>query len=399
TAPRLAHELSRRPRTLEAVLDPMFLAPLPSDADYRASARVALEPAQSMEGLLDRARSFGQEQFFRVGLRLLSASLSADEAGAAYSGLAAGLIGALLTACEQQLARQVGKIAGGRVVVVAMGKLGGREMAASSDLDLILIYDTDEGVSETDGAKPISAAQYFTRLTQRLVSALSVPTAEGRLYEVDMRLRPSGQKGPVATRLTAFSEYQNSSAQIWEKMALTRARVVAGSASLGAQVEPEIEKALCARRSAPDTAHDVTEMRNRIEKEKGTPDIWQIKQVRGGLVDIEFIIQYLQLIHGADHRDILSTNTGQALNRLAKAGLIEAGPAQDLRDALVLYQTLTQLLRLCLAPPCDPTGATVGLKRRLASAAGLPDFAILEAELRTAQAKIHQHFKRIVEAA
>ncbi|MHA1546264.1 MAG: bifunctional [glutamine synthetase] adenylyltransferase/[glutamine synthetase]-adenylyl-L-tyrosine phosphorylase, partial [Alphaproteobacteria bacterium] len=400
TAPRLAHELSQRPRTLEAVLDPMFLAPLPSEADYRASAQAALgtpPSPEAMEDLLDRARAFGQEQFFRVGLRLLSASLSAEEAGAAYSGLAAGLTEALLLACERQLAAQVGKIAGSSVVVLAMGKFGGQEMAASSDLDLILIYDTDKGATETDGAKPISANQYFTRLTQRLVAALSVPTAEGRLYEVDMRLRPSGQKGPMATRLAAFRDYQNTSAQTWEKMALTRARVVAGSSTLAAQVEPVIRQVLCARRSASETARDVADMRNRIAEEKGTTDLWQLKQVRGGLVDIEFIVQFLQLVHASDHPQILSTNTGVALERLEKAGVISPGAAQDLRTALVLYQTLTQLLRLCLPPPCDPSEATIGLKRRLASAAGVPDFSVLEADLRATQAQVHQCFKQIIE--
>ena len=206
-----------------------------------------------------------------------------------------------------------------------MGKLGGREMTAASDLDLILIYDYAAEAQQSDGAKPLAPSHYYTRLTQRLINAISAPTAQGTLYEVDMRLRPSGQKGPVATRLSSFVGYQTDEAWTWEHMALTRARVIAGSQPLGGAVEAAIREILTRPRDRHKTAGEVREMRERIAAEKGTADIWNLKQVRGGLVDLEFIAQYLQLIAAPSQPEVLDQNTLAALDRLALAGVIGRG--------------------------------------------------------------------------
>ena len=193
-------------------------------------------------------------------------------------------------------AHAAGALPGGGAVVIAMGKLGGREMTAASDLDLILVYDFDAAAMHSTGSRPLAPTHYYTRLTQRLISALSSATAEGTLYEVDMRLRPSGQQGPVAAQLSTFIEYQANEAWTWEHLALTRARVVAGPPELKARVEAAIHAALTKPRDRAKVAADVHEMRQRIAKEKGTENIWELKQVRGGLVDLEFIAQYLQLV-------------------------------------------------------------------------------------------------------
>ncbi len=243
--------------------------------------------------------------------------------------LAERLIAALQAGVERELERAHGRVPGGAAAVLAMGKLGGREMTASSDLDLIVVYDFDPEAVQSDGARPLSATQYYTRLTQRLIAALSAPTAEGTLYEVDMRLRPSGQKGPVATQLSSFVEYQAKEAWTWEHLALTRARVLTGPPQLRQRVEAAVRAALTDPVDPAKITADVLDMRNRIAAEKGTENIWELKQVRGGLVDLEFIAQYLQLIHGPAHPEVLDQNTLAAFQKLQAAGVLAGKRRRD----------------------------------------------------------------------
>ncbi len=192
----------------------------------------ALAEASDYQDALDRARIIGREQAFLIGVRVISGTLSARQAGAAYADLAETLIESLAERVEEELVRTHGRLPGGEAAVLAMGKLGGREMTAGSDLDLIVVYDYEGDGAQSDGAKSLPGSQYYTRFTQRLIAALSADTAEGSLYQVDMRLRPSGNQGPVATKLSSFISYQMGSAWTWEHLALTRARVVTGPASL-----------------------------------------------------------------------------------------------------------------------------------------------------------------------
>ncbi len=221
SAPKLSETISRRPRVVAALIEP----PSAGRDDLSLRFGAALAEARSYEDALDRARIFGQEQKFLIGARLLTMELTPAEAGLAYAHLADVAIRGLLQRVEEEFARRHGRIEGGAAAVVALGKLGGREMTAASDLDLMLLYDADPLTESRGGESSLSAAQYYARLTQRLISALSAPTAEGLLYEVDFRLRPSGNKGPIAVRLQAFEEYQAKDAWTWERMALTsRAR-------------------------------------------------------------------------------------------------------------------------------------------------------------------------------
>ncbi len=396
SAPRLARIISRRRRVLDAVLDPGFFGSLP-DAD--ALARIVdaeIAAAADYQEALDRARIVGSEQAFLIGVRVLSGTITAAQAGGAYAALAEHLIAALQRQVEREIVSQSGHVAGGAAVVVAMGKLGGREMTAASDLDLILVYDFDPAVQQSDGPRPLAPSQYFARLTQRLISALSSPTAEGELYEVDMRLRPSGQKGPVATQLSSFEHYQDQEAWTWEHMALTRARVISGPDELRARVEAAIRHALVRPRDRAKLVADVRDMRARIAKEKGTEDIWELKQVRGGLVDIEFIAQFLQLAHADAHPEVLDQNTINALKKLSKAGLLSPPRADVLIPAAVLVHNLTEVLRLCLDGPFDPAKAPDGLRELLTRAGDAPDFARLEATLRATLAEVAGLFDVII---
>lgn len=397
TAPRMAETVSKRVHVLDAVLDPAFFGAMPSVQEFRIGLDQTLSQARFYEEALDRARIFAQEQQFLIGLRLLSDTLSADRVGFALARLAEVVVDRTLVQVIRHVAETHGVVPGGNIAVLAMGKLGGREMTASSDLDLILLYEAPEDVKETDGKRPLAITQYYTRLTQRLVTALSAPTAEGLLYEVDFRLRPSGNAGPLATNLDGFISYQENSAWTWEHMALTRARVIASSSPEFAQkIGDSICETLKKSRDVAKLADDVRSMRARIEKEKGTKDIWDMKQVAGGLVDIEFLAQYLQLANAHETPGILAQGTEEALERLREAGFLEPGDAALLLEALRMYQRLTQVLRLSLSGDFKPAEAPGGVLGLLVQASGSPTFSRLEMELADLQAKVRTTFVRLI---
>ena len=296
----------------------------------------------------------------------------------------------------EALVTQHGRLPNGMAAVVAMGKLGGEEMTAASDLDLITVYDYAGEDAKSDGARSLPGAQYYTRFTQRLIAALSAQTAEGALYEVDMRLRPSGSQGPVATKLSGFIDYQEKSAWVWEHLALTRARVVSGPDTLRAAIAATVRRVLTRPRDRAAVAGEVHEMRRKIAAEKGTLDIWDLKQVRGGIVDLEFTTQFLQLVNASERPEVLDQNTELALTKLADAGVLEPADAELLIPAARLYQSLTQILRLCLDEPFDTNDAPQALRDLLARSADMPDFPRLEATLKDTLARVHSAFNRLV---
>jgi glutamate-ammonia-ligase adenylyltransferase len=396
TAPRLSRILSRRRRVLDAVLDPRVIGDLPRHEEVAALIEAEMAGAADFQDALDRARVVGNEQAFLIGVRVLTGMISAPLAGSAYAQLAEELIGAVQAAVEKDFSITHGAVAGGAAVVLAMGKLGGREMTASSDLDLIVVYDYDAEAAQSDGGRPLAVSQYYARLTQRLITGLAAPTAEGQLYEVDMRLRPSGQKGPVATQMISFVEYQRKDAWTWEHMALTRARVITGPAALREKVEAAIADVLQSPRDRAKIVADVRDMRNRIAAEKGTQNIWDLKQVRGGLVDLEFVAQFLQLVHAHERPDVLDQNTVQALRKLERAGFLDGEAASVLIPAARLISDLTQILRLSLDAEFDAKTAPEGLKALLARVGGAPNFQQLEIDLRATLAESAAMFDKVV---
>ncbi len=395
-APKLSETISRRPRVLDALMEPAFFDLVPDETDLDRRLAESLAEARDYEEALDLARIFGQEQIFLVGVRVLTGTLSAAQAGSAYATLAQVVVRHLLRVVEDELARAHGRVRGGVAAVVALGKLGGREMTASSDLDLMLLYDFDPECDASDGAKPLAPSQYYIRLTQRLVAALSAPTAQGLLYEVDFRLRPSGNKGPMATRLAAFRTYHAEEAWTWEHMALTRARVIAGDPGFAAIVERAIRDVLVTPRDPDKLRADVVEMRDLIEQEKGTKDPWDIKQVAGGLVDVEFVTQFLMLRHAPEAPEVLATNTIAGLAALAAAGRLDATTAEVLAPAMRLYQGLTQALRMASDGAFVPKQAPRGLIDLLVRIGELPDFAHLEAHLVETEKAAHLVYETLL---
>jgi glutamate-ammonia-ligase adenylyltransferase len=396
TAPRLGNTLARHPQVMDALVDPSFFGALPDEIELGRRLDAALAQSRYDEDLLERIRTFGLEYMFLIGVRILSGTVTARQAGEAFARLADAVIRAVHLAVADNLASTYGHLRGEETAILAMGKLGGYEMTATSDLDLILVYDFDDTQPESDGSRSLYGAQYFARLTQRLINALTAQTNYGALYQVDMRLRPSGRAGPLATRLDGFAAYQESEAWTWEHMALTRARLISGSTAFRQRVEGVIRDILRRPRNAELVAGDVLEMRAAIAKEKGEGDRWDLKYAAGGLVDIEFIAQYLQLVHAHQLPDILDTSTARVLEKAQALRVIAVEDAEILRAAAQLYHDLTQVLRLCLPGAFDAKTAGAGLLRLLARAADVPDFATLDATLTDMQSRVRASFVRIL---
>ncbi|HEY5081773.1 MAG TPA: bifunctional [glutamine synthetase] adenylyltransferase/[glutamine synthetase]-adenylyl-L-tyrosine phosphorylase [Bauldia sp.] len=396
TAPRLAETVIQRAHVLDALIEPAFFGSLPPKSTLERRLAATLAEARSFEDLLDRARIFGQEQSFLIGVRVLAGTVGVRSAGYAYSDLADTLLAALLDAVRREFEGAHGKMKGSAVALVAMGRLGGREMTAASDLDLLVLYDFDDSATASSGKRPLPGAQYFARLTQRVVAALSAPTAEGTLYPVDFRLRPSGNSGPLATHIDGFANYQANDAWTWEHMALTRARPIAGDAPMLERAHAEIARVLRRPHDGKKVISDVLEMRAMVEEAKGGEGIWDLKQTPGGLVDIEFVAQALQLIHGATHPALIATETETVLIAAEKAGVLPANEADVLLSALHLYQALIQILRLCVDGIFSPAEAPRGLLERLARAGELPDFATLEAHVRETEMAVRAAFVRVI---
>jgi glutamate-ammonia-ligase adenylyltransferase len=396
SAPRFADHLARSPKVLDALLDPDFIGGLPDRAALDRDLSVQFAAAGEYEGKLDAARRFSREANFRVGVQIVEGTIDSAAAGAAFTDIAEAVIVGVTPEVEQELAQQAGHVLGGAFAVVAMGKLGGREMTATSDLDLIFVYDTPAAVDASDGAKPLPASVYYGRLAQRLIAALTVHTTEGGLYDVDMRLRPTGNKGPVAVSLEAFARYHAGEAWTWERMALTRARVLSGGDKLSGEVEGVIQSALTAQRDPDALKRDVREMRERLAAEFPAKGPWDLKFAPGGLVDLEFIAQYLQLREGPRNPSVLDVSTLGALGKLAGTGALEAADARALIESTRFQQTLQQVLRVALGSSGDVSTATPGLKALLARAVGEADFAAVEARLLTLQQSAHAVFDRLV---
>jgi glutamate-ammonia-ligase adenylyltransferase len=396
SAPRLATYLARNPATLDALLDAEFLSRLPSRAELEEG--FAKVTTGTYEEVLDGARRFTREAVFRVGVGIVEGAVQADAAGPALTDIAECVIAGLLPEVEDGLAAGAGRVPGAGFAVVAMGKLGGREMTASSDLDLVFVYDVPPGVEASNGSRPLSPSLYFARLAQRLIAALTTPTAAGTLYDVDMRLRPTGNKGPVAVSLKSFADYHASESWTWEHMALTRGRLIAGPPELQARVGCEIRRRLTQPREAAAIIADARDMRARMAESFAGRNPWDLKHAPGGLVDIEFIAQTLQLVHGPARPDVLDTNTIAALEKLRRAAFLAAPDADALIASARLQHALTQVLRIALDETPAIEDATPGLKGLLTRAAEAGSFAEVQMRLAQLQTQTRDIFSRLLAA-
>ena len=379
-APSLASHLAADPALFEGVLVHDLGDPLADAEELAVELERDLRRARDYEDVLDGTRRWINGRKFQLGVQMVQARIEAEPAGRMLSDIVDTVIRCLVPRVEEEFARRHGHVAGSGqppLAVIAMGKLGGRLLSFGSDLDLVFIYDAPLD-AESDGEKPLPTQTYFMRLSQRLLAALTAKTAEGELFEVDMRLRPTGNKGPIATSLEGFLKYHAESAWTWERMALTRSRVVAGDPALARRVTDAIAGVLSRPRDADTLLRDVADMRARMLKERRDVSPWDLKHRRGGLVDCEFIAQYLQLRHAAAHPEVVNGNTAVAFERLAAAGALDAGAAATLARATRQWSNLQGLLRLSVDDDFDPATAPPPLKARLAQIGGAVDFAELE---------------------
>ena len=355
TAPELAAYLSRNSSVFDAVIGGGFFADWPGEEALREEleARLAAEP--DYETRLDAARRWVKEWHFRIGVHHLRGLIGAGEAGAQYADLADAAIRAVLPEVVAQFARRHGPMPGRGAAVLGMGSLGARRLNAASDLDLIVIYDPD-GVEASEGQKPLPSRTYYARLTQALITALTAPMSEGRLYEVDMRLRPSGTQGPVATSWASFQDYQRKEAWVWEHLALTRARVVAGGeGGLADDIRAFRRELLRRPRDTSEVLGELREMRARIAEAKSPSGVWDAKTGPGRMQDIELAAQAGALLAGKPVRDV----TG-GLDGAVAGGWLGRDDAGALKGAYALFWSVVTAARLIAAGPVDGDGVGEG---------------------------------------
>jgi glutamate-ammonia-ligase adenylyltransferase len=398
-APSLAEHLGLNPSLFEGVLTHDLTVGLPGAEDLTAELNGELGLEASYEEVLDTARRWINDRSFQVGVQALRGQIGTKRSGRTMSNIVDAAIRCLLPRVEEEFARRHGRMPGTGIpalAVISMGKLGGRELSAGSDLDLVFLHDGPLD-QESDGEKPLGGNHYFIRLGQRLIAALTTKTAAGGLFEVDMRLRPNGNKAPVAASLEGFRKYHAESSWTWEHMALNRARVIAGMPELADRINAEIRAILCQPRDAEALRGDVSIMRQRMAVSHVATSPWQLKHWRGGLVDAEFIVQFLQLKHACEHPDVIEANTVLACGKLAAVGALDEVDATVLAGAVRLFRNIQGLLRLTVDDAFDPLSAPESLKARLIQVGGAVDFTALEAKIIETGGCVTELFERIVD--
>ena len=384
-APRIAKDLASRPNLLESLLDGGFTDDLTEDTcgHFGTIASIANDDTLDFEQAMNEVRRNFRDAHFRIRFKLLNDVRIAETAGLRFSELADCCIRALTPVALREVERKLGP-PGGRWAICGLGKLGSRDLTAGSDVDLMVIYQPDEGA--------LDATTFFTRATQRLITAISAQTEEGHLFEADMQLRPSGRAGPVAVRFSAFQEYYRNDAWTWEHMALTRLRVIAGDPALAEIVMAEKNNLLGQSRDRDMILKDAIDMRERLLRDKPAKHEYDLKLVKGGMIDVEFIVQVLQLIH----TDIEWGNrtVDDVLNIAAAADILTRDDASTLLSAYEQYRTYLSYQRAALDQNLHIDQWPEALKRTVAKALNSASVEAVKSELMDAQKAVWSVFCR-----
>jgi glutamate-ammonia-ligase adenylyltransferase len=354
-APALADQLARRPDLLDGLVDASSFALPPSAEQFgeQLGAAVAQLP---YDQALDRARRLINERRFALGVQLISGHRDPIAVAEGYSDIAEGALVALASRAEADFAAAHGRVPDGELLVLALGRFGGRALTHASDLDLIFLYDAPDGV-RSDGDKPLTPADYYNRLARRVLAALSVPTAAGPLYEVDTRLRPQGEKGMLAVSLAGFETYQRSEAWTWEHMALCRARPLFGSPAGKRKLADLVCSVLRSPHDPGTVRRDAGAMRVDMARHKPASGPLDVKLGPGGLVDLEFAVHTLQLSHGVAFDPRLEV----AIAEFAERGLLDGSVDPDLR----LLSRILVCVRLLAPSSSEPEPQSRQLLARL----------------------------------
>ena len=379
SAPALAELIEERPALFDALIEMPDASASASRNDLEEELSRYVGSETDPEEVAFRVGRWVDSSRFRSGVSMLYQRTDPLDAARHLSDIADCALRMLLLHIATAFSRRHGIVPGAEMAILSLGKLGSREMSITSDLDLILIYDAPED-AVSDGERPLPATSYYNRLLRRLLAGLGARPGQRQIYEIDMRLRPSGNAGPLATSVDAFIRYHRDSAWTWEKMALTRARVSAGPLDISCRLEEIIRNTLCETRDPDALRTDVADMRVRMDGEFHTENIWSVKHHRGGLVDIEFIAQYLALLHASPSPEVLRGNTGETLRSLEACGALRAEDALQLVESWEFWTRLQALQRVIK----DDAGAEdipTGIRPLFQRLAGVTEFGDVEGRM------------------
>jgi glutamate-ammonia-ligase adenylyltransferase len=352
------------PLLLDELFDDRSEGPPPDREEIEAEMRRRLDSLTERD--LEREIDLVQEQrlaaLFRIGLAFLGRRIDAVQTARALASVAEAVLATVLRIAERDLIAAHGHIDGRLgdgvgMSVIGYGSLGGQELGFGSDLDLVFVYDGSHAALESDGAKPLEGARYYARLAQRFVHLLTTLTRSGRLYDIDIRLRPDGGKGLLVTSLESYVAYQQERAWTWEHQALVRARAVTGDVALGRRFTEARAQSLRARAYGSELRRQIVEMRTRWRNERDRSDerTLDLKQGRGALVDIEFLLQALVLEHASAQPRLLGvTNTVELIDTAMRVGLLDAPQGAALRDAHAELLTRSLANKLDARPRVSP---------------------------------------------
>jgi glutamate-ammonia-ligase adenylyltransferase len=391
-SPRLTAMIASRPDLFDLLVSRRRAVDGMSVAEVVGRIRDLKLQCESNAEYLQRIQRFNRTHHFLIGARIVMGWMPIHYAEQAYSKLAFATVLALASLAEQRFRARHGRVPGAESALVALGKFGGFELTATSDLDLMLVYDSADQSCSSDGARPLSSTQYFNQLTQSIIRMLQTSDVQGPLFDVDFRLRPWGNKGPIATRLPTLRDYLRQESWTYEHMAMTRARVIVGPSSIGAAVEDSLHAALRLSAERPSLRDDIREMHALVHSAKETDNPWHIKSVRGGLTDVEFVTQYLLLCHAGIRPNIIQPNTSMALYGLHCAGLLRSADFNVLSGALSFFKSIMQLMRAAGWSEASPDG----FARYLCEVVGERTLDAIEARLRVMQSSVLETFERLI---
>jgi len=348
----LSKILINHPEMLDSMASSNYASTAKSKESMAAELVIMLEQSDYFEDRLDVLRRYRNEEFLRIGLNDIYGKLLQGEVTTQLSLLGETCLTAAYRLAVDELKRfgrprcqREGQAVEANLAIIGMGKLGGGDLNYHSDLDIIFVYDHQ---GYTDGEKQISNHEYFAKLAQKIISILTMQTREGYVYKIDTRLRPSGNAGPLVTSLDSFLEYHRKEAQIWERQALTKARVVLGDPVLAEQLHEVIRHTIYGDTIDDEGRAEIHRLRMRMENElaREKEGSYNIKTGRGGMVDVEFAVQYLQLRHGCRYPELRTTNTVAALKEISGLGLLPEGDAETLLGGYKFLRKLENRLRI-----------------------------------------------------
>lgn len=375
------------------VLEPGFYGPLPSLSQLKTELRALLAPVGHYEAVLDHVRRWSADKRFQVGVHILEALATPEEAMAALTRIADATLPALLTHVHADYAERFGQFPGGALLGLAMGSYGGGDLTFTSDLDLILVYSVESsGDHLSTGPKNVADSLYFSGLARAFLTAITAQTKEGRLYDVDTRLRPSGEQGPIAVRLETFDRYYREQAWAWEHLALVRARPILGSAMECDRLMQLTHRILCQPRDRSALLGALKDMRARLSDTFGTENIWSVKQVPGGLLDLEFYLQSLVLLHADRHPALVTPRLPDIAMIAQDAGLVSPEQSTELVNSYHLQQAVQAVVRLCLGNPGQEALFSADMKAVLSTAIGAQTFPRARERLIAAQSAVKDVF-------